>query len=282
MKQISLNTITNKLLQEYDLSFNKNYNNIVQIDSEIQNKEQLIIKTQELILYKERYIIILQYIIYYLLSIGFSYLLYYFKLIKMNEFNILLILLFVIYCIVCYNHIKKYFNLYTIKLKINALKVNMKDYTKKILENNIGDYQCPSKCKINPQYIDNLTDDDDNINSEYQNDNDNDQQLLKIDPSLNVWKYGDISMNDDFESLEQRTNENNSDSSFGTSYPKSTYYECKWLGSNNKKGMPKHLKKDSLTYSTIPCNYKPNTTEIGKYICNEDPNENGIGNCEKI
>ena len=279
MNQISLNTITNKLIQEYDLSFDKNYNNIVQINSEIQNKEQLIVKTQELILNKERYIILLQYIIYYLLSIGFLYLLKFLKLIKMNEFFILSILLFIIYCIVCYNHIKKYFNLFNIKLKINALKVNMKDYTKKILENNIGDYQCPSKCKINPEYIDDFTDDD-NINSEYQNDND--EQLLKIDPSLNVWKYGDISMNNDLENLEQKTNESNLYSSFGTSYPKNTYYECKWLGSNKNKGMPKHLKKDSLTYSTIPCNYKPNTTEIGKYICSEDPNENGIENCEKI
>ena len=120
MNQISLNTITNKLIQEYDLSFDKNYNNIVQINSEIQNKEQLIVKTQELILNKERYIILLQYIIYYLLSIGFLYLLKFLKLIKMNEFFILSILLFIIYCIVCYNHIKKYFNLFTIKLKINA------------------------------------------------------------------------------------------------------------------------------------------------------------------
>ena len=60
MVQNSLNTITNKLLEEYDLSFNKNYNHIVQLNSEIQNKEQLIINIHELILYKERYILILE------------------------------------------------------------------------------------------------------------------------------------------------------------------------------------------------------------------------------
>jgi len=286
MVQNSLNTITNKLLEEYDLSFNKNYNHIVQLNSEIQNKEQLIINIHELILYKERYIIILQYIIYYLLSVGFLSLLYLFKFINKKELISLSILLLIIYSFVCYNHIKKYFNLYSLKLKINALKVNMKDYTKKILENTFGDYECPSKCELNK---DNINVD---INSQqYNNDNNDindindindDHQLLKINPSLNVWKYGDISINDDLNTLEEITNKNNIDSSFGTSYPKSTYYECKWLGSNNNKGMPQNLKKNSSLYSTIPCNYKPNTTEIGKYICNKDPNEYGIDNCEKI
>lgn len=278
MVKKALNNITNKLLQEYDLNFNKNYNNIVQLNSEIQNKEQLIIKTEELTLFKERYIIILQYFIYYLLSLIILGLFYVLKIIKSKEFLFLALFLFFIFTYLCYQHIKNYFNLYTIKTKINALKINMKDYAKKLLENNIQGYKCPSKCENKPN---------DDINPETDTDSEfidnlDDNQLLKIDPSLNVWKYGDVPINDNLDSMEEIMSESNPKSNFGTSYPKSTYYECKWLGSNTNKGMPLNLKENLSTYSTIPCNYKPNTTEIARYICNNDPNENGIEECQKI
>ena len=60
----TLNNVTNQLLNEYALQFNENYNDIVQLNSTIQNKEEIIIQTNQLILYRERYIIILQYILY--------------------------------------------------------------------------------------------------------------------------------------------------------------------------------------------------------------------------
>ena len=65
----NLNTVTNQLLNEYAIKFNENYNDIVQLNSTIQNKEELIIQTQELILYRERNIIILQYFLYFSISI---------------------------------------------------------------------------------------------------------------------------------------------------------------------------------------------------------------------
>ena len=37
-----LNNVTNKLLNEYQIKFNENYNDIVQLDSTIKNKDQII------------------------------------------------------------------------------------------------------------------------------------------------------------------------------------------------------------------------------------------------
>ena len=60
-----LNSVTNQLLNEFSKKFNHNYNDIVQLNSTIQNKEELIFQTQEVILYKERNIIILKYLLFY-------------------------------------------------------------------------------------------------------------------------------------------------------------------------------------------------------------------------
>ena len=37
-----LTSVTNKLLNEYNIKFNENYNDIIQLNSTIQNKEQII------------------------------------------------------------------------------------------------------------------------------------------------------------------------------------------------------------------------------------------------
>ena len=55
---------TNELLLSYDKKFNENYTKIVQIDGSIQNKEQLVIQYNEVIMNKEKNIIILQYLIF--------------------------------------------------------------------------------------------------------------------------------------------------------------------------------------------------------------------------
>ena len=86
---------------------------------------------------------------------------------------------------------------------------------------------------------------------------------LNTDPQNNVWKDGDgqyISP------------------SKGNSL---TYYECKWLGGDiNGNSLPI---QDQNKYSTIPCTYKANYTQLNKFICNDDPNKTGITkNCSKF
>ena len=47
------------------------------------------------------------------------------------------------------------------------------------------------------------------------------------------------------------------------------YYKCNWIGSNNYSG----IGQDNVVYSSKPCEYKQNFTQVGKYICLADPND---------
>jgi hypothetical protein len=124
---------------------------------------------------------------------------------------------------------------------------------------------------------------------------------LNIDPQTNVWKYGDIPEDlytssrvppNDFyanpmnipyytKTIEEELY-NAPKSFFGAVNPVSTYYQCKWLGGNtNNGGLPN---PESTSYSTIPCEYRQNYQEVGRYICTDDPNQNSniSSICENI
>ena len=124
----SLDNITNELIKQYDIKFNNNYKNIVQVNSSIQNKEELIYKIQELIIYKERNIIILQYFTFFVITSCILFLIYALGKMKFKQFTGMVVLIFVILTIACYIHIIYYFNLQSIDSRIRGLKVNMKDY----------------------------------------------------------------------------------------------------------------------------------------------------------
>jgi hypothetical protein len=271
---LSLSNITNELIKQYDIKFNKNYQNIVQVNSSIQNKEEFIYKIQEVIIYKERNIIILQYFTFFVIISCILFLIYALGKMNFKQFMGMVVLIFVILAIACYIHIIYYFNLQSVDARIRGLRVDMKDYAKKVLENRIPDYTCPSTCSTKPSEEFDITEENDYVNYNKSG------EVLKIDPSLDVWKYGDIPINQDLNSMEELDDEDSPQPFFGTTYPKSTYYQCKWLGGNG--GMPNKMKEGNNTYSTIPCNYKPNTTQLGRYICDNDPNEVGLQECEEI
>jgi hypothetical protein len=116
---------------------------------------------------------------------------------------------------------------------------------------------------------------------------------LSTDNQSNVWQFGDIpkggySSNAPIQQFyksptgiqDYNDSENEPRQSFGTTYPTSTYYECQWMGPPNQNpGLPNPENK----YSAIPCSYRPNFTEVGRYICNENPNLTGnITNCDNV
>jgi hypothetical protein len=75
-------------------------------------------------------------------------------------------------------------------------------------------------------------------------------------------------------------NENNQpESSFGTTYPYTTYYQCQWLG---PQGQNSGLPNNEPLYTTIPCSYRSNYQETSRYICPQDPNSNGIDSCTDV
>ena len=267
MGDSSLNSVTNQLLGEYDIKFNENYNDIVQLNSSIQNKEELIIKTNEVILYKERNIIILQYLLYFSIAYFILLFLYISKDFTFNQFIVALVVLFIALAVACYIHVARHFSYVTISRKIEALKVSMINYTKKLLENKVPEYECPNECATKDDDDD---DDDDGDGSwKYKNKG----NMLKIDPSLNVWKHGDVPVGSDLDFADTISEEDNPQPLFGTTNPKSTYYECKWLGNATDKNMPQKMRSQRKKYSSIPCSYRPNNTEVKRWFCEKDPNE---------
>lgn len=267
----NVNTITNDLLLKYDQKFNELYNKKVHIDSSIMNKEELIIKENDEIQNKEINVNILQYTVILVILFGI--------LLILNSMNKLPITQVIIYSIVFF-FIYLFFIYFTVYRKVTAnqvdkviknIKVEMSEYI-----NSVDPYTCPTKCSINsanPPPSSRI--------QGYQ------QPTLNIDPQANVWQYGDIPVDlytskntpgsDFYMNPQNIPNYRNTleedmgdepQPNFGTTYPHSTYYKCEWLGGNNT-GLPNI---ESKTYSSIPCSYRENYEETGRYICSKNPN----------
>lgn len=281
---------TNQLILNYDEKFNKNYDKIVKIDGAIQDKEQLIIKYNEYILKQERNILISKYLIFLFIILGILILLYSFKIINLTYFIGLSILMIIIFILIIYFSVLHHYNLHNINKRIQGLQVAMKDYSKKLLEDVVPEYTCPANCSKN--------DDDDEEKEESKIDVmlRDPGDTLNIDPQLNVWEKGALPYNKYGIKTTETGDDVNPNSLyvmgdepkpfFGTTYPKSTYYECEWLGGGTRgaSGLPLGGPTDTKKYSTIPCSYKPNMKLKNKYICENDPNENGTNdeNCTLI
>ena len=261
---------TNELLLSYDKKFNENYSKIVQIDGSIQNKEQLIIQHNEVIMSKEKNIIILQYLIFLFLIFFILTVLYNRKIINLNIFIGMSLFMILIFGLIIYFAVLNHYSSYNVAKKIQNLQVAMQSYAQKILEDTVPGYSCPAKCdnKIAPV--------EEEINIIVQEPGD----TLNINPQINVWKLGSIPYNKNGINTSYKLNPmlyssgDQPEPSFGTTYPKSTYYQCNWLGGGERgpEGLPLGGPTADKPFSTIPCSYKPNMKQKAKYICNTDPN----------
>ena len=100
MSATNLNNITNQLILNYDQRFNKNYNKIVEINSSIVNKEELIIKENQELQRKEIIISLLKISIYFIFLFGILLIVHALKKIDLKKLIIMSVLLFIIYLIV--------------------------------------------------------------------------------------------------------------------------------------------------------------------------------------
>ena len=275
MANNNVNNITNQLILKYDDKFNQLHDENLNINSSIMNKEELIIKINDEISNKNYNIAILQYSIIFSILLGALIILYGLKKFTISKLIIYIIILLLIYLITIYFGVYHKFYLYNLGKGLRNAKVIMDEYKADLL-GIVTDYQCPSSCPaILP--LENSA-----VIQGYPS------PTLRTDPQLNVWQYGDIPTdlwtNDKLKSSNFYTNysvpnynatleeemANSPKSAFGSSYPNSTYYKCKWLGGDNNNGLP-NLEKN--TYSSIPCTYRPNYSEDGRYICSRDPNK---------
>ena len=272
----SLNDITNELLLKYDDNFNSLYNKKLFLNSSIMNKEELINKINDEIYNKEINIVKLNYavvliILYSILFIGYG----------MKKINIKALLGLYVILLLIYLYIVNYAIYYKLDIagvekSYNKMKVKMSEYIDNKIAN--GDnYKCPADCNLIEQ-----EQGGDTILGYHQ-------ATLRTDPQLDVWQYGDIPMDvwtseskqakmfyknykdiPNYNATIEEELANAPKPFFGTNFPRSTYYKCQWNGGQrNNVSMPSIEKTE---YSSIPCSYRPNFTENGKYICKENPN----------
>ncbi len=270
----NVNDITNELILKYDDKFNELYDKKLNIDESIMNKEELIVKINDEINNKNYTISILQYSLLFSILLGVVIILYGLKKITFSNLIVLIIILLLIYLLTIYFGVYHKFYLHNLGKGLRNAKVIMDEYKADLL-GIVTDYTCPTTCPpivppTNPAAIQGYS-----------------TPTLKTDPQLDVWKYGDIPTDlwtsnklksDNFytnysvpnynETLEEQIY-NSPKSSFGTTYPNSTYYKCKWLGGNDNNGLPN---LENKKYSSIPCSYRPNFSEEERYICSKDPN----------
>lgn len=277
MSDLNLNNITNKLLLKYDDNFNELYDKKVNIDSSIMNKEELILKEHDEILKKEQNIAILQYSLFFSILFGVLLILYGLNKFDFTKLILYTIILFLIYAAVVYFNVYYKLTLYNAGRGLRNAKVIMNNYAATLVED-VMEYKCPTTCPpINPVPPNPAT------ISGYKT------PTLRTDPQLNVWEYGtippDLWTSDkkpsrafyknyrnipNYNASIEEESANEAKPFFGAAYPKSTYYKCEWLGGNNNGGLPNI---ENNKYSSIPCTYRPNYTEKGRYICSRNPNE---------
>ena len=273
MSGTDLNSTTDDLLLKYDDNFNENYNKIVSINSSIMNKEELIVKENDIIMMKNIYISSLQYGMIFVVIFGILFILYGIKYITLSKFIILLTILIIVFIVIVYYNIYVKNLIYNFENTLGNIGVQMKDYALSELANvSVQPYQCPNTCTT--------------INNTPPNPNQlqtGSTPTLKIDPQNNVWKYGDMPMGGYLENTPTQqfynvptgipdypNSENEPQPFYDSTYPYTVYYQCQWLGPNNKNaGMPNN---ETNKYTTIPCSYRPNFQETARYICQQDPN----------
>ena len=244
----SLNSVTNDLLLKYDENFNELYNKILSLNTSITNKEEILVKERLEMKNKDLNIEYLYSSIIFVLLLGVLLIAHATNKIdtmKLIVSIILLLLLLLLYCYILYK------NSIQIPSFVKKSLVNMEDLSSSLIKQTFKNpYTCPANC---PSII---VEEESTPTSNNFGSNINIAPTLNTDPQNNVWKDGDG----------QYIKPSNGNSL--------TYYECKWLGGKiDGNSLPI---QDQNKYSTIPCTYKQNYTQVNKLICNTDPNKNGI------
>jgi hypothetical protein len=295
-----INSVTNDLLLKYDKKFNELYNVKLKLNTSISNKEEIIIQLNDNNQQNDLIISLLQWLLSLFIVLIILYFFYKLKVFTLNSITLLFILLVLVYIFYGYNIYKKYSsNMFDKQLM--SMKVTMNPYETEIsniIPREEGEIEKTCKKACPSGKINNKNEQQDSIHS----DSLDDIGTLKTDPQLNVWKYGDLpedlwtgehrnkitnspskNITSEFETkflpiFDQTFNNydfndiTNPKARFGTTSPSMTYYKCDWMGSI-QGGDDKFPFKSKLTYSSIPCEYKPNYIESGRYICSQNPNK---------
>jgi hypothetical protein len=252
---VSLNNVTNDLLLKYDENFNELYDKILSLNTSITNKEEILVKERSEMKNKDLRIEYLYSVIIFVLLLCPLLIAHATNKIDTGKLIVgilILLLLLLLYCYILYKR--------SIEMSsfVKKALVNMGDLSSSLVKQRFKNpYTCPAECPAIAVEEEESAPTSANFGSTITT-----SPTLNTDPQNNVWKDGN-------RQYTKPTNENSL-----------TYYQCNWLGGNiNGNSLPI---QDTNKYSTIPCTYKQNYTQVGKYICKTDPNKNGIENCTKF
>lgn len=267
----NLNDVTNDLIIKYDSKFNETYNKILNVNSSIMNKEELIIKENDDIKRKDGTIIALEILVVFIFLFAGLLIAYGMKQMTFSTLIYSTIGLIIVYAITTYYYVNTYINGVSFSDKLQALEIQMKNYDNNSLEEDYG-LVCPTSCPT----VSNPPPTSTGITG-YE------RPTLRTDSQLDVWQYGDLPTDlytsskvkgkkfyNNPKGIPNYEKENGEKPAFDTTFPTSTYYKCKWLGGNTNNGGLPNIEKNK--YSSIPCDFRPNFEEVGRYVCLKNPN----------
>jgi positive regulator of sigma E activity len=241
----NLNDITNNLILKYDEKFNQLYDKKVLLDSSITNKEEVIIKINEEIFNKETKISVLQYTVILVLLICLLLIANAMGKITMKNLIIISIILFGIYLSIIYFVVYNKVANYTIGKNFRKLRMDMRNYVDNQIDE-LSPYTCPMECPANSETVE-----DDSLLHGYK------QPTLRIDPQVDVWKYGDIPVGaftsselpgsnfyitpkniPNYRDSPKQIAQNEPKPFFGAPKQVLTYYKCDWMGGQRNGDLP--------------------------------------------
>ena len=288
-----LDEVNNQILYEYNKKFDNLYKLRLSLDDFIKNKEELVNKYNDEAARKDYTIIVLSSLIYIYIALLILYGFYFIKFYGLDGLIFFAILAIAYISFNAYVQYKDVDAKLLVNQSIQNTAIKMKNFTQDSIEK-IVPRQCPTKCVDKPKKKDG--DSDSKINSSYSNIITRKQPSLNVSSQIDVWKHGDVP-NDLFTKPGFNKDIYINPSEFernyynDENYPKSnfdapinsgaTYYKCEWLGGDSDTQMP-NTEKDK--YTTIPCSYRDNFKESGKYFCPKgvDPNNSDISNCMNV
>ena len=289
MSNNTLDNVTNKLLMEYDTNFNDLYDTKLAIDTGIVNKENIDVDGRLSYDRKNFIINILHFSVYAVIVLSAILIAHAMAKINDKQLLIAIVVLSILYAIGFWA-IKKNTDPTVI---VQQAAVQIGDNGVKLLKPFFQNtYQCPIQCPPLFPTVSSETNEEDypdgpmGYGSKIKS---FPHELLRTQSQNNVWVDGDIP--NDINTTPENYNKLylkprklpiylNNEMQKQAAEPKpffrgidkkfATYYKCQ-----NNNGKNNNIPR----FSSIPCSYKPNYSEVGRYICSSDPSESSA-NCE--
>lgn len=253
----TLTTVTNELINELDDNFNDLFRSIENMNSVINNKENMLSKENLEIIYKDRQINYLYTILIFVLIFCILLILNGMGKINLKKLIIatfIIILLLGISLLILY---RKSINIIKLLEKLN-LEINMPNI-KDVIKN---DYKCPSSCKPKSNDVQSEEDTTFSLLTGVNN-----YPTIDVDQQNNYWAEGDYSGVSPAGAsvLENFLNSNKENAK---EYSK-TYYKCKWVVGSEPTGVGLPIRDGSII-STEPCDFKAGYVNDNIEIKNEN------------